>query len=119
MRSPNVARQPNNTDADHEPEEANATQLLTPYNPGIGTWLYVSGLVNTTTVADVKNYVSKKIYRHDIECHLLLPRNINPTSRRLLSFKLRIPSSCAYTVLDKSFWPDGVNARYFVNEKDF
>ena len=92
---------------------------LRMHTPTNETWLYISGVANDVTVSGVKEYLSQRLYRSDIECHLLLQKGIDPRSRRSISFKARIPSSCAYIALDSSFWPTGVNVRHFVPAKDF
>ena len=92
---------------------------LRMHTPNKETWIYISRVANDVTVADLKDYISRKLHRQDIECHLLLGKNIDPRSRQSISFKARIPSSCAYIALHSSFWPTGVNARYFVSAKDF
>lgn len=89
------------------------------HTPGSDTWIYVTGVANDNTVATVKQYVSERIHRENIDCFLLLPRGVDPRTRRFLSFKVRIPSSCAYIVTQRSFWPVDVTARYFVSEQDF
>ena len=96
-----------------------SSEQLRMHTPGVGTWIYISGVANDVTVATVKNYISGKLNRQNIECHLLLPRDTDPSARRSLSFKAKIPSTCAYIALDSSFWPTGVKARYFVANEDF
>ena len=92
---------------------------LRMHTPNKETWIYISRVTNDVTEADLKDYISRKLHRQDIECHLLLSKDIDPRSRQTISFKARIPSSCAYIALHSSFWPSGVNVRYFVSAKDF
>ena len=107
-----------------QPDAANnlgtaSSEQLRMHTPGVGTWIYISGVANDVTEAMVKDYISAKLNRQNIECHLLLPKNTDPHTRRSLSFKAKIPSTCAYIALDHSFWPTGVKARYFVSNEDF
>ena len=99
--------------------KATSSEQLRVHTPNTGTWIYISGVANDVTAAAVKEYISEKLNRQNVECHLLLPRDANPHARRSPSFKARIPSTCAYIALDHSFWPCGVKVRYFVAEKDF
>ena len=92
---------------------------LRAHTPGTETWIYISGVANDVTAAAVKEYISEKLNRQNVECHLLLPSNVDPRTRRSLSFKARIPSTCGYIALDTSFWPTGVKAWYFVAYKYF
>ena len=84
-----------------------------------GEWLYITGLANDITTDVVKQYISARIHRENVDCQLLLPRGVDPHSRRYLSFKIRIPSSCVYVVLQDTFWPVGVSVRRFTAAKDF
>ena len=104
-------------DPDANNAEPAASETLRVHTPG--TWIYISGVANDVSVASVKEYISEKLNRQNIECHLLLPKHVDPRTRRSLSFKARIPSTCAYIALDSSFWPIGVKARYFVANEDF
>lgn len=83
------------------------------------TWLYVSQVANDVSSDLVRDYVAGKLYRDDIHCFSLLPYRTDPATRRHLSFKLRIPSSCTYIALDPSFWPKNVRVRKFVANEDF
>lgn len=94
------------------------TQTETDLPPDADTWIHISNIKNDTTVKDVRNYMWEKIRLSDVECHMLLPRDVNPNSRRTISFKLRIPIRHSCTVLDNSFWPDGIIVRRFLT-KDF
>jgi hypothetical protein len=87
--------------------------------PHPDTWLYISNVANNVTADVIKSYVSQHLKRENISCHMLLPMGISPQSRRTLSFKLRIPASCTSVALDKSFWPYGVQVRYFTSNEDF
>lgn len=114
-RQENTSAQTASTpDAEHQ-----SAGVLRMHTPGIDTWLYISGFANDITAAILKEYISEKLHRSNIECHLLLRKGIDPRSQRSLSFKARIPSSCAYIAMHHSFWPDGISVRHFVPEKDF
>ena len=98
---------------------APSSEHLRMHTPNTSTWIYISGVAYDVTAAAVKEYISKRLDRQNVKCHLLLPRGTSPRTRRSLSFKAKIPSTCTYIALDHSFWPCGVKARYFVAEKDF
>lgn len=83
------------------------------------SWLYVAGFGNKVTASTVENYVKRRIGRNYVHASVLLPKGVEPGSRDQLSFKIRIPKSCEYTVLDRSFWPDHVVVRPFVNSQGF
>lgn len=83
------------------------------------TWLYVAGVANKISANTVKQYVMRRIGRENVYASLLLPRGVDPTSRQHLSFKVRIPTSCTYLALDKSFWPENVSVRLFDNSPNF
>lgn len=87
--------------------------------PHSDTWLYLYNVGNDVTEDAIKEYASKHLRRDNVICRMLLPKGVNPRSRRSLSFKVRVPSSCAYLALDNSFWPSGVRASYFTNNEDF
>lgn len=74
------------------------------------TWLHVTGFSNETTEAQVRSYVSKKIRREDVVCNLLPGQDSDHRERPLLSFKIRVPTSVVYIVLDRSFWSSGIRA---------
>lgn len=87
--------------------------------PSANTWIYVSGLGNAVNVDILKDYVGKRIGSDEILCSPLLPKGVDPTTRRNLSFKIRIPSTFAHRVLNPHFWPSHVKVRYFVDSPNF
>lgn len=110
------AQQPARRDSQEDVSEKakNRSTPLFMNSPNSDTWLYVSGVANDFPATDVKGYLSERLSCQDIDCYFLLPRGTDPRSRRSLSFKVRIPSSCAHVALLRNFWPMGISARYFV-----
>lgn len=125
--SSNISRGCASTDADTY-RNAHAARSYPPYHTMTDdsssggnltdTWIYLSGFYNGVTSDDVRSYACNRLNRENISCFSLLPRGADPGSRQQLSFKLKIPSTVSYIVLDGSFWPDGVRARKFVNNND-
>jgi hypothetical protein len=87
--------------------------------PNERSWIYVSGVANHVTCDSLHRYTAGKLNCDDIRSYLLLPRGTDPSSRRLLSFKVDLPSAMVSRVLKASFWPPGVAARHFVPDQDF
>lgn len=83
------------------------------------SWLFISGLSNNTTPEQLRHFVSHKTGCDDIHCFMLLRRDIQPSSRRQLSFKMRVPSTTKSTVMQRSFWPNGITVRPFQSNEDF
>lgn len=75
--------------------------------------IYVDGLCNTTTAAEVRRWVQYKLHRDHITCSSLTPRGADPKSFDKLSFKLGVPASLVGIVLSDSFWPAGITAKNF------
>ena len=82
-------------------------------------WIYVSGFTTSTTAAQVRNYAKSRFKCDVTECTLLLPRGVNPTSRRSLAFKLKVPAHAAIDAMNPSMWPAQVFVRSFVSNQDF
>lgn len=88
-------------------------------SPRTYTWLYVSNVSNNTSAETIFNYLCQKLKHNDIYCHPLIPRGVDPRSRRTMSFKVRILSSDAAIATKTNFWPNEVRVRYFVPDSDF
>ena len=86
---------------------------------GAGVWIYASGFSNTTSAEEIRKYVSSKIHRDNVSCHLLLRNGISATSRRSLSYKICVPETVAYIVQHRSFCPDDIRVRPFAIDMDF
>lgn len=82
-------------------------------------WLYISGCNNTTTTDQVIAYVREKIGTKDVTCYSLLRNFVHPLSQRQLSFKIKVPAQFINSMLRRSFWPQGVLVRKFVNNSNF
>uniref|UniRef100_A0A182IK55 Uncharacterized protein n=1 Tax=Anopheles atroparvus TaxID=41427 RepID=A0A182IK55_ANOAO len=76
-------------------------------------WLHIMGLANTITVEQVTASVSRRLVTEDVLAFFLLGRGVDPSSRRALSFKVRIPESCREKALRSDSWPVGVRVREF------
>lgn len=105
-----------NTAPVEPPQQINLNHNTQPSN---NTWIYISGLGNAVNTDILRDYVGKRINCNDIICSLLLRRGTDPSSRRQLSFKMRIPSTFAHQVLNPYFWPSHVTVRSFVDLSDF
>ena len=86
---------------------------------GTYAWIYIANCENVTTAEAITEYVRRKTQQEDVLCHLLLRRGIDPCSRNKLSFKVRVKNAYADQLLKRRFWPHGVTARKFNDNKDF
>uniref|UniRef100_A0A182JJP5 Uncharacterized protein n=1 Tax=Anopheles atroparvus TaxID=41427 RepID=A0A182JJP5_ANOAO len=76
-------------------------------------WLHIMGLANTVTIEQVTASVSRRLLTEDVLAFSLLGRGVDPSSRRSLSFKVRIPESCREKALRSDSWPVDVRVREF------
>lgn len=82
-------------------------------------WIYLSGFNSCISSEQVLNYVRYKLHCTDIECFPLLPKGLNISSRRQLSFKIKTPASVFGTAKRRGLWPSHVTVRPFLDDKDF
>lgn len=79
--------------------------------------IHVRGFANDVTASDVRRYAQRKLFRDHITCRMLIRRGVNPSTKDVLSFKIGVPASVTQIVLDPSFWPSGIEARNFIEQR--
>ncbi|XP_055608386.1 uncharacterized protein LOC129755769 [Uranotaenia lowii] len=91
--------------------------FVVPPPPAPKFWLYLAGLQPQITDEDVNKIVSRCLdITSSVEVKRLLPKGVDGSTRRFVSFKIGLDPSLKDAALNTTTWPTGMQFREFVDQ---